>query len=343
MTLPLIHCFDHNYVLPAAVCFHSLLEHARRKDVSYVIEVLGSGLTQEDSELLETVVSRFPNARLNIRSLPSLSRFQDGIRTRSHYSTELYRKLALPSLFEEYRTAVVADVDVIYEDDVASVLDELPRDDDWMVAGVWDLGYAAAHGCGLFPTGRPFIRGYARKYTQAEREALRIGAGLMVYNLDRLRKEGIQAKWESFALKNLKRAILPEQETINLTVPDRIRLLPMRYMAITQHLPQFGRMTTEDRRRNPAWDEMFAHIVQLHYASVTKPWSDPGSAGADRWFAACARAGLVETWRRWFAEYNRPAVEWRERRKIVDLSFRLFSRAYELSLTKGPKSASPAK
>lgn len=334
MILSIVHCFDHNYVLPAAVCFQSLLEHAHRKDVVYSLEVLGRGLTQNDERLLAGVVSRFPNGRLNIREMNSPCDFARGVPRRSHYSVDLYNKLALPSLFPEYSRVIVADVDVVYEDDIASILDDVPEDDDWLVAGVWDLGYAADHGCGLFPTGRPFIRGYERKYTKAERSALRIGAGLMVFNIEGLRREGAQRKWEAFARENMYRAILPEQEVINLTVPDRIRLLPLRYMAIAQHLPNYLQMSEEERLRNPAWDEMYARIVQLHYASATKPWSDPGAAGADRWFAACERGGLVETWRKWFATYNRPAIEWRESKKLIDVSCRVFSRKYELVLSK---------
>lgn len=305
-TIPVIHCFDSNYVLPAAVCFRSMLEHADTANFRHAIHVVGD-IGRDGRKILDSVVSGFKNATLEFHAPPPLPVDPATIPSTGHYSADLYNKLLIPNLFPQYDIAVVADVDVVYQDDIAKAFNAL--EPGKLVAGVYDLGYAAWHREGLFPTGRPLIKKYLRTYTREELDDLRIGAGLLVYDLKGLRDGGWPAKWTAFAKRNAHRAILPEQEVINLTLGDKIQLLPLGFMAVAEHAAAYDRMTDWQRRANPAWDEMYAAPIQMHYASKIKPWKYPGSSRAELWFDACTRAGVVETWRKWYAEFSRPMVE----------------------------------
>ena len=327
MTISIIHCFDHNYVLPAAVAFRTLLEHAVTPGAVYDLHVLGSGITEEDRALLEGIVAAFPQARLSFRTPPPHPVPADVLPRKGHYSPDLYYKLMVPELYPELDHAVLADVDVVWEDDVAKVGQALPADGSARIAGAWDPGYAAYHREGLYPTGRPLIRRYARCFSADELDRLRISAGLMVFDLKGLRCDGETGKWIDFARKNAYRAILPEQEPINLVTSDRIVTLPQSFMA---DAGSFG---------HPRWREVFCPTVMLHFASREKPWKYPGAPLADRWFAACARAGLIETWRRFYADWSHPLADFSLAKKPVDLSFSLRRRDYRLVLTKGGKTA----
>lgn len=325
MKITVIHCFDHNYVLPAAVAFRTMLEHALTEGAKYELIVMGSGLNEADRTLLNRVVSEFANASLTFAEPPENPLGAGAMKRGGHYSADLYYKLMLPELFPGIDRAIVADADVIYLDDIATVWRTSLEHPEALVSGVWDLGYAACHGCGLFPLGRPLIRGYARKYTPEELERLKIGAGIMVYDMKSLRAEGTAKRWIDFAVANAHRAILPEQEAINLVCPDRISLMPLSYMAIAEHLPRFMEMSAEERLANPAWAEMFAAPVQFHYASATKPWKNPGSAGAGLWFEACGRAGLLGNWCSWFADYSAPLERERDAKKLLSADIGRFS------------------
>lgn len=334
MNIPIIHCFDHNYVLPAAVAFQTMLENAKTPNAIYELYVIGSGITAEDKALLARVVAKFPNGRLTFREPPKNPVPEDGISKKGHYSADLYYKLMLPDLFPELNKAIVADVDVVYEDDVAKALELFEANGEALVGGVWDLGYAAYHKTGLFPTGKPLIKGYLRKYSPSEVDALRIGAGLLVYDMRRLREAGMVREWMNFAVNNSHRAILPEQEAINLVCGDKLMMLPLNFMAIAEHGATFDKMTEGERKSNPVWAEMYARPVQMHYASATKPWKDPGSSRADLWFAACVRAGLIEEWREWYAKYSRPIVEAMEAKRLLNISCAIGKRVFNLQLTK---------
>ena len=138
----------------------------------------------------------------------------------------------MPEAFPELDKAVVADVDVVYQGDIAQIWPLLADEEPYELAGIWALGYAAAHGPGLFPTGRPLVQHYLKSFTAAERDKLRIGAGVLVYNLTKLRAAGRSKEWLDFAVRNAARAILPEQEVFGLVRGDLIKVLPLRFMAV---------------------------------------------------------------------------------------------------------------
>ncbi len=307
-TIPVIHSFDRNYVLPACVCFQSLLEHADCANTQYALHVIGE-LNRSDQTRLESITAKFPNATIDFLQPPPLPISTDVLPKSGHYSIDLYQKLAIPTLFPQYDRAIVADVDVVYQDDIAKVFDACPSDGKHLVSGVWDLGYAAWHKKGLFPFGRPLIKKYAKLYTAAELDKLRIGAGLLVYDMKGLREGGWPLKWSEFARDNAHRAILPEQEVINLTLDDAIRILPLNFMAIAEHAVRYTEMKESGKQIEPAWKEMYETPLQMHFASKIKPWKFPGSPMSNLWFEACANAGIIEEWRQWFGEFSAPMFE----------------------------------
>lgn len=330
--IPIIHCFDTNYVLPAAVCFQSLLEHANTANAQYALYVIGN-ITDRDQAKLKSIVTKFPNASLSFLQPQPLPIPSDVLPKSGHYSVDLYQKLAIPKLFPEYDKAIVADVDVVYQDDIAKVFDACPLDGKHLVSGVWDLGYAASHKQGLFPFGRPLIKKYNKLYSPTELDKLRIGAGLLVYDIKGLREGNWSLKWSKFAQTNAHRAILPEQEIINLTLEDKIRILPLGFMAIAEHATTYDQMTPKQRNDNPSWDEMYATPIQMHYASKIKPWKFPGCSRAELWFDACTRAGAIEIWRKWYAAFSSPMVT----NSLAKRIFRISAGRFDLTLLKKRK------
>jgi lipopolysaccharide biosynthesis glycosyltransferase len=141
----------------------------------------------------------------------------------------------------------------------------------------------------------------------------------MVYDLDGLRENGYSAKWMKFAINNAHRAILPEQEVINLTLGDVIEMLPLNYMAIAEHAAKYDHMSPEFKAANPAWCEMYSAPIQMHYASKIKPWKFPGCSRAELWFDACVKAGMIEVWRKWYACFSNTMVDCELSKRIFEI------------------------
>ena len=56
--IPLMFCFDNNYVIPAAVAFYSLLEHCNR-DYYYKLYILHTDISVINQEKLKENIKEF--------------------------------------------------------------------------------------------------------------------------------------------------------------------------------------------------------------------------------------------------------------------------------------------
>ena len=63
LNIPVMYCFDTNYVIPAAAAFYSCLEHANKK-YDYTFYVLHSDITEEQQNGLRETISEFKNCVL---------------------------------------------------------------------------------------------------------------------------------------------------------------------------------------------------------------------------------------------------------------------------------------
>ena len=320
--IPIVHCFDHNYVLPAGVAFESLLEHACRDDVVYVLYVIGTGLTDDDKALLAGIVGKFKNAQLEFLPPPKLP-LPD--LKQGNFSRDMFYKMLVPDLLPQYDTVLVSDVDVVYGGDVADLYFELKSDEEYYVCGTGDVGYASWRQSGILKdSGAPkFFRRYLRKMSQDERDRLTMGVGFFAMNAKMCRRDGMCSKWLDFAIGNFSRLVLPEQDVINICCYPKVKLISSRYMAIAGYEPNYSKMTESERKANPAWDEMFAHPVQIHFASGIKPWKYPQCPCSKLWFEALLASGLFDRWREWYESYMLPYTSLSTGKSLFDFTIPL--------------------
>lgn len=133
--IPVLHCFNDAYVIPAAVSFYSMLEHA---DASreYRLYVLHSDISEEHRKKLQETISPFKNATLEFIDMKG--RFENlfsDIKFKAHYSKEMFYKFLAPSLFPQYDKMMITDVDVVWMDDIAPNFDSFDEKEDCYLAG----------------------------------------------------------------------------------------------------------------------------------------------------------------------------------------------------------------
>ena len=108
--IPIMHCFDNNYTIPASVSFYSMLENASKK-YKYKLYVLNTDITYQNKKLLHDVVSKFENASLEFINMDN--RFEDlwsNFKYSGYYSKEVLYKLLVPSIFEKYDKIIIISV-----------------------------------------------------------------------------------------------------------------------------------------------------------------------------------------------------------------------------------------
>lgn len=119
--IPIMHCFDDNYVIPASVSFLSMLENANPR-YFYKLYVLHTDISEKNQNTLNSIVSKFNNADLQFIDMNN--KFDDefeAMKNKAHYSKEVLYKLLAPTIFPQYEQIIITDVDVVFCGDIAEI------------------------------------------------------------------------------------------------------------------------------------------------------------------------------------------------------------------------------
>lgn len=276
MIIPVIHCFDNNYVIPAAVAFLSMLEHANPAH-TYQLHVLHTNISEENQAKLQSVVGQFKNASLAFVNMDN--KFDDLFSqtvTKGHYSKEMYYKLCISTLFPQYDFAIVTDVDVVYQGDISTEYEKFIQTTEYYIAGVYIDRLK-----GTFLETHNHI--YDCDFNKEEKNILStgIGAGYLIFNLKKIRADEKEKELITYARANANRLRQPEQDVLNLCLYDHIYRLPLSSMICT-YLYDIQEQTPD------AITDIFATAmqkpIQIHYATIIKPWNTPSCAKAHIWY-----------------------------------------------------------
>lgn len=270
MEIPVVHFFNNKYVVPAAVSFYSMLENASKAH-NYVLYVGHSDISKANQEKLRALVEKFDNAKIVF--LDMNKKFDDlfnKTKRGGNFSREIYYKFLVASLFPEYEKAIVTDVDVVFTGDIANDFVEFDVSDErYYLAGVKD---------GLGKKGSfldEFEKIYDNDFTTEEKSLLTHAGGYYIFNLLKIRKDGLEDKFIEFAKGNCDRIIQPEQDTINIVCGTMKKNLHPRALVCSYHYDMYKKeedygqakgynaKTVKDALENP---------IQVHYATTRKPW-----------------------------------------------------------------------
>ncbi len=289
VTIPVLTCFDDNFVIPASVAFRSLVEHAEPAN-RYLIYILHSDISASNQQRLIDSLASFDNAVLSFVDMKGrLQELFDGTLTKSHYSKEMFYKLLAPSCFPQHDKMIVTDVDVIFLGDVSRDYLNFDVTQDIYLAGSPSLVKRDSW------VDR-FRRNYEKNFTSDEIDRLKIGAGYYIVNLAKMRADNLEEALLEFAQGNRHRLIQPEQDVLNLVCFPRISILPADSMVCTYCYDFYRTESDLNEDLNYSADEVrraLAHPVQLHYAGVDKPWTRLGSTQSDVWFKALAHTPFL--------------------------------------------------
>lgn len=277
--IPIMHCFDDNYVIPASVSFLSMLENANPR-YFYKLYVLHTDISEKNQNTLNSIVSKFNNADLQFIDMNNKFNDEfDVMKTKAHYSKEILYKLLAPTIFPQYEQIIITDVDVVFCGDIAEIYDEGQFDE--YIAGI------AYHN-----VLENFMRNtYEAQFSSEEIRKLLIGSGLLCVNLKKMREDGMEAKCVAYLEQNLHRLKQPEQDVLNLVCYPKIKLLPERFMVCTylydmiENNEFFGNEITLGKQDKVWIKEALSKVIQLHYAGAQKPWNTPTCTKSDVWFS----------------------------------------------------------
>lgn len=276
--IPMMFCFDKNYVIPASVAFYSMLEHASKK-YKYILNILHTDISKEDQENLIKTLQPFAN-NYEIKFINMNNKFDDiwkKLKSKVHFSKEVLYKLLVASLFPQYDKIIVSDVDVVFLEDISASYFSLDVDKDkCYLAGVKQLGFL-----------KNFNNVYDGKFTDEEIKSLNgFCGGYIVFNLKKIRKDNLEEKFVQYLNKNYNKIVYAEQDVLNICCEGKVKYLPLNYVTCTYIWDFYGdkEIINDSNYTDKEICDAMQKPIQLHYASTEKPWKYVDTIKSEEWF-----------------------------------------------------------
>ena len=274
MIIPLVLASDNNYTTPLFVAMQSAIQSAGR-DTRYEFHLLLSEDTNRDNlDKLDFLRKAYKNHDFIVHSL--IDRYKGIIMSTKHITSTTYYRLEIPSLLANTKKCIYLDCDVL----ICKDLTELYNYDisEHYIAGV----RAPRH----YRTREVIQENLSRLNISSINQY--INAGVMLMNLDKMRKDGIEKQFAGLVKEDYP---LNDQDIINKVCFGMIDILPPCYNVMPYGL--LSEPATEVYQNDTGlqkaysfdeWNESRQNPVIIHYATRYKPWNDSSVNYADLWW-----------------------------------------------------------
>lgn len=284
--IPIFFSFDNNYVIPAAVAFHSLLKKAK-DGVCYKMYVLHTDINDCNKNLLLDIVSKSTQATLEFRDTNGFlqKNWENGTfggKENKQFTANAIVKCFAARFFPEYTKIVYSDVDVVFMDDVSELIDVN-----------LDGKYIAAVKNVFMKWDKNELGHLSPEHYEKLKDTYFAG-GIWVLNLEKIRSDNIEDEIYQLISDDTIVKFWPDQDIMNIVCKNLVEHISLRYISLPYLL---DRICKDDFVSHFSMDECIESIIYpkiLHYAAI-KPWNDEPKR--------------KEVWWKVFAELNIPATD----------------------------------
>jgi len=237
--IPIFFATDDNYIPCLDVALSSLIENAS-KDYNYVINILNTGIKQENIDIVKRLQSN--NVIINFCDISDkVADIKNQLRDIYHFSVTAYYRLFIESLFPQYDKAIYLDCDIVVLGDISKLYNTDLKDN--LVAAIREQ----------VVYNHPVFSEYAEKCVGVNRENY-FNSGILLMNLAEFRKNKIQDKFVDMIKTYNFDVIDPDQAYLNFLCRNKVKKLPTGWNK--ESLPE----------------EVEGELNIVHYALYKKPW-----------------------------------------------------------------------
>ena len=240
-TIPIVFAVDDEYIPFLAVALQSLVDNSSEEN-EYAIKILYTNISEENQKKMH----KYERENINIEFVDLnyyIEKVQDKLYTRDYYSKTTYFRLFLPELYLQYDKVLYLDSDIVIRSDIADLYNIDIGDN--LVAATPD---GAVQSTEIFQE-------YVEKVVGVADYNNYFNAGILVMNLDELRKFGFQEKF-LYLLSTVKFSVAQDQDYLNRLCKGRVKIIEDTW----DRMPIRGDTVKRED----------IHLV--HYNLVSKPW-----------------------------------------------------------------------
>lgn len=239
--IPIFFAVDDEYIPFLAVALQSIIEHSTN-EYYYVIKILYTNISEENKEK----INKYTKENINIEFVDLnyyIEKIKGKLYTRDYFSMTTYFRLFISNLYPQYNKAIYLDSDIVLLADVAELYNE-------------DIGNNLV---GAVPDDiiqqNEVFQEYVEKVVGVASYKTYFNAGMLIMNLDELRKNKFQEKF-LYLLENVKYSVVQDQDYLNRICKGRVKLLDMTWNV----MPNATKGVNEE------------DIKLIHYNYQYKPW-----------------------------------------------------------------------
>ena len=239
--IPIFFAIDDGYIPFLAVAIKSLIENAS-KEYEYIIKVLHTNVKENNVRKIK----KFETENVNIEFVNLsyyIKKVQDKLYTRDYYTNTTYFRMFLPELYPQYDKVLYLDSDIVVLGDISQLYNT-------------EIGtnLVAAAPDDIIQYNKVFQE-YAEKVVGVVKYQNYFNAGILLMNLDQLRKFNFQDKF-LYLLGTVKFSVAQDQDYLNRLCKGRVTLINS----------QWDVMPVVNRKINKE------DIKIIHYNFAYKPW-----------------------------------------------------------------------
>lgn len=239
--IPIFFAVDDEYIPFLAVALQSLVENSKKENY-YLIKILYTNITEENQEKIKKYESKNVNIEFVCLSY-YINKIKDKLYTRDYYSKTTYFRLFIPELYPQFDKVLYLDSDITILSDIADLYN-VDMEDNLLAAVPDDVIQTI-----------DVFREYAEKVVGVATYKNYFNAGILLMNLDELRKLNFQEKF-LYLLEKVKFSVAQDQDYLNRLCKGRVKLLENTW----NRMPIGGDIINRDE----------LHLI--HYNLAFKPW-----------------------------------------------------------------------
>lgn len=262
--IPIAMAMDDNYVYPTMVSITSAMENID-SGTEYSFYIMHDpNFKEENKEKIKSLESKYPDCHIHLINMGNQFK---GANDKGHITTPTYYRLSLSGLLKDIDKIIWLDGDTLIFKDLTQMYNI--DMDGLCYRGFLDETVDGAKAFGV------------------ENDHY-ICAGVMLINLEELRKDGALEKFDNFIDKNNNSLIQHDQTVINVVYADKIGILPPEYgffnSYATEELAEkyCAKLKCTDKYKKEDMNYALNNLSILH--CIVKPWKFFDVYFADLWW-----------------------------------------------------------
>ena len=262
--IPIVFSSDDNYVPILATAVKSIANFSTKNN-NYDIVILHQDITKDNQSKL---IKEFESESLSIRFVNVKKFFEDRhLITPAHFTIEIYFRLAMQDVMQEYDKVVYLDSDLVVNKDIAELY-FTPLGDN-LIAAVQDVDSA-----GCYKGFDPKRKEYFENVLKLQDPYSYFNSGVIVMNLNKFRHDFTSEY--IIKLAENEDYIFPDQDVLNILCENKVLYLDERWNTLINH-KSIDNSRLEVARLAP--HKIYNNYLKarkdpwiIHFAGYQKPW-----------------------------------------------------------------------